>query len=217
MHDKGITVRQLAEETGYAISTVSQTINGRYSRRNYQAIVSRINRVLGTEGLPERIHTPSDEWCQSVKIGLIRKNMSVSQLAEASGVTRDKMSHVINGRMMDCQVVDTVSRLLGIALPGQLQECLNSMYNEDIRGRLVKKGVPEGEVAFIHSANTDARKSELFAKVRSGQVRFLLGSTQKMGGEPGPTYRAGSLPSIIWTYPGARPRRNVLDGTLKNQ
>lgn len=108
--------------------------------------------------------------------------MSVSQLAEASGVTRDKMSHVINGRMMDCQVVDTVSRLLGIALPGQLQECLNSMYNEDIRGRLVKKGVPEGEVAFIHSANTDARKSELFAKVRSGQVRFLLGSTQKMGG-----------------------------------
>ena len=52
---------------------------------------------------------------------------------------------------------------------------------EDIRDRLVKKGVPEGEIAFIHSANTDARKSELFAKVRSGQVRFLLGSTQKMG------------------------------------
>lgn len=52
---------------------------------------------------------------------------------------------------------------------------------EDIRNRLVKKGVPEGEIAFIHSANTDARKSELFAKVRSGQVRFLLGSTQKMG------------------------------------
>ena len=52
---------------------------------------------------------------------------------------------------------------------------------EDIRDRLVKKGVPEGEVAFIHSANTEARKAELFAKVRSGQVRFLLGSTQKMG------------------------------------
>ena len=52
---------------------------------------------------------------------------------------------------------------------------------EDIRDRLVKKGVPEGEVAFIHSANTDTRKDELFAKVRSGQVRFLLGSTQKMG------------------------------------
>ncbi|WP_286154097.1 helix-turn-helix domain-containing protein, partial [Sporofaciens musculi] len=117
MRDKGMSVRQLAEETGYAISTVSQTINGRYSRRNYQAIAGRINSVLGTKGLPERFCAPSDEWCQSVKIGLIQKNMSVSQLAEAAGVTRDKMSHVINGRMMDQQVVNTVSRLLDIALP----------------------------------------------------------------------------------------------------
>ncbi len=54
------------------------------------------------------------------------------------------------------------------------------MYDE-IRGRLVEKGVPEGEIAFIHTANTETRKAELFAKVRSGQVRFLLGSTQKMG------------------------------------
>ena len=43
------------------------------------------------------------------------------------------------------------------------------------------KGVPENEIAFIHSANTETRKAELFAKVRSGQVRFLLGSTAKMG------------------------------------
>ncbi len=43
------------------------------------------------------------------------------------------------------------------------------------------KGVPEKEIAFIHNANTEARKTELFAKVRSGQVRFLLGSTAKMG------------------------------------
>lgn len=52
---------------------------------------------------------------------------------------------------------------------------------EDIRDKLVKRGVPEGEIAFIHDAGTDAKKAELFAKVRSGQVRFLLGSTQKMG------------------------------------
>ena len=52
---------------------------------------------------------------------------------------------------------------------------------EDIKNKLVEKGVPENEIAFIHSANTDTRKAELFAKVRSGQVRFLLGSTQKMG------------------------------------
>ena len=52
---------------------------------------------------------------------------------------------------------------------------------EDIKNKLVEKGVPENEIAFIHSANTDTRKAELFGKVRSGQVRFLLGSTQKMG------------------------------------
>ena len=52
---------------------------------------------------------------------------------------------------------------------------------EDIKNKLVEKGVPENEVAFIHEANTDTRKAELFGKVRSGQVRFLLGSTQKMG------------------------------------
>ena len=52
---------------------------------------------------------------------------------------------------------------------------------DDIRSKLIAQGVPEKEIAFIHTANTDAKKKELFAKVRSGQVRILLGSTQKMG------------------------------------
>ena len=52
---------------------------------------------------------------------------------------------------------------------------------EDIRDKLTAKGVPPEEIAFIHDANTETRKAELFAKVRSGQVRFLLGSTAKMG------------------------------------
>lgn len=52
---------------------------------------------------------------------------------------------------------------------------------EDIKNKLVEKGVPPEEIAFIHEANTELRKAELFGKVRSGQVRFLLGSTQKMG------------------------------------
>ena len=52
---------------------------------------------------------------------------------------------------------------------------------EDIRDKLIAKGVPKEEIAFIHDANTETRKAELFAKVRSGQVRFLLGSTAKMG------------------------------------
>ena len=52
---------------------------------------------------------------------------------------------------------------------------------DDIREKLVAKGVPKEEVAFIHEANTETRKEELFAKVRSGQVRILMGSTPKLG------------------------------------
>ena len=59
-------------------------------------------------------------------------------------------------------------------------EIFDDVYH-DIKRKLIAKGVPEEEIAFIHEANTEIRKAELFAKVRSGQVRFLLGSTAKMG------------------------------------
>jgi len=52
---------------------------------------------------------------------------------------------------------------------------------DDIREKLEAKGIPETEIAFIHEADTENKKKELFSKVRSGQVRVLLGSTQKMG------------------------------------
>ncbi|MBP5717427.1 MAG: DEAD/DEAH box helicase family protein, partial [Abditibacteriota bacterium] len=52
---------------------------------------------------------------------------------------------------------------------------------DDIKGKLIARGVPEKEIAFIHDASTEAQKAELFAKVRRGQVRVLIGSTQKMG------------------------------------
>ena len=52
---------------------------------------------------------------------------------------------------------------------------------DDLRRKLIERGVPEGEIAFIHEANTEARKAELFANVRAGKVRILLGSTAKMG------------------------------------
>ena len=51
----------------------------------------------------------------------------------------------------------------------------------DIRDKLTEKGVPEEEIAFIHDADTETKKAELFAKVRFGNIRFLLGSTAKMG------------------------------------
>ena len=52
---------------------------------------------------------------------------------------------------------------------------------DDIRDKLVSRGIPREEIAFIHEANTEVRKKELYAKVRSGQVRVLMGSTFKMG------------------------------------
>lgn len=55
-----------------------------------------------------------------------------------------------------------------------------SVYN-DIRKKLIERGIPENQVKFIHEADTDVKKKELFQKVRKGEVRVLLGSTQKMG------------------------------------
>jgi N12 class adenine-specific DNA methylase/adenine-specific DNA methylase len=55
-----------------------------------------------------------------------------------------------------------------------------SVYS-DIRDKLIARGVPAGEIAFIHDADTEIKKKELFAKVRAGQVRVLMGSTAKMG------------------------------------
>ena len=52
---------------------------------------------------------------------------------------------------------------------------------DDLRSKLIAKGIPAEEIAFIHDANTEVKKKELFGKVRSGQIRVLLGSTQKMG------------------------------------
>ncbi|MBR0316792.1 MAG: DEAD/DEAH box helicase family protein [Synergistaceae bacterium] len=52
---------------------------------------------------------------------------------------------------------------------------------DDVKQKLIADGVPESEIAFIHDADTEKKKDELFAKVRSGEVRVLMGSTQKMG------------------------------------
>ena len=73
-------------------------------------------------------------------------------------------------KVIDMQMQD------GVAVMSDFQ----NIY-DDIRKKLIGKGIPEEQIAFIHSANTEAQKKELFGKVRSGQIRVLLGSTQKMG------------------------------------
>ncbi len=117
MIDKDMTVKQLAENIGYSIATVSSVIGGRYSNSSYQEITKKINDVLGTKGMPERSGTPSDEWCQCVKIELVKRKMSVSQLAKKLDISRDRLSLVINGRMMNEEIVASICRLLNITIP----------------------------------------------------------------------------------------------------
>ena len=73
-----------------------------------------------------------------------------------------------------------LTQLLFCDLSTPKKEGTFSVYN-DVRDKLIAKGVPPEEIAFIHDANTEVRKKELFSKVRRGAVRVLMGSTSKMG------------------------------------
>ena len=75
---------------------------------------------------------------------------------------------------------DKLTQLLFCDLSTPKNDGTFNVY-EDIRAKLIQSGVPEEEIAFIHDADTEAKKKDLFAKVRTGQARVLLGSTQKMG------------------------------------
>ena len=65
-------------------------------------------------------------------------------------------------------------------LQGYEKENFTDVYNE-LKKKLIQKGIPPNEIAFIHEADNEAKKKELFSKVRQGEVRVLIGSTQKMG------------------------------------
>ena len=81
------------------------------------------------------------------------------------------------GGNLDSPELNAVQRLIDKENP---DEPGFTVY-DDIREKLVARGIPREQIAFIHEANTETRKKELFAKVRSGQVRVLMGSTFKMG------------------------------------
>lgn len=80
--------------------------------------------------------------------------------------------------MPPLEPVDDLTELAGVS-----SNAVESNFNvyEDIRSKLIAHGMPPEEIAFIHDANTEVKKKELFAKVRAGQVRVLIGSTAKMG------------------------------------
>ena len=93
-----------------------------------------------------------------------------------TGATGAKAAKTAGGNL-DSPELNVVERLIDKENP---DEPGFTVY-DDIREKLVARGIPREQIAFIHEANTETRKKELFAKVRSGQVRVLMGSTFKMG------------------------------------
>ena len=93
-----------------------------------------------------------------------------------TGATGAKVAKTAGGNL-DSPELNAVQRLIDKENP---DEPGFTVY-DDIREKLVARGIPREQIAFIHEANTETRKKELFAKVRSGQVRVLMGSTFKMG------------------------------------
>ena len=105
---------------------------------------------------------------------LIFSDLSTPKAAVAA--TRDKTAMAAGNKIAGGTELHALGNLMADIQP----DPPFSVY-EDIRGKLVSLGIPEREIAFIHDANTDVKKKSLFAKVRSGQVRVLMGSTFKMG------------------------------------
>ena len=93
-----------------------------------------------------------------------------------TGTTGAKAAKTAGGNL-DSPELNAIQRLIDKENP---DEPGFTVY-DDIREKLVARGIPREQIAFIHEANTETRKKELFAKVRSGQVRVLMGSTFKMG------------------------------------
>lgn len=113
MIDEEMTLKQLAEKTGYCSTTVSMVINGRYGKKNFTEVVTAINKALSLNELPEKPEMPSTEWLKAVRKAMIDKGITqVNQLANQVGFNRDRVSLVINGSY-DKAVIDAINKLLG--------------------------------------------------------------------------------------------------------
>lgn len=116
-------------------------------------------------------------WTHKRGTQLVFIDLSTPKKARAKEEARlrDLIKRAEAGEEAAQEALDRMSPDEFMALDGEF-----SVY-DDLRQKLIDRGIPEAEIAFIHDANTDLQKEELFGKVRSGRVRFLFGSTPKMG------------------------------------
>ncbi|MGV1752795.1 PLxRFG domain-containing protein [Agrobacterium sp. CG674] len=118
-----------------------------------------------------------DAWSDQRGTQLVFIDLSTPKKAQAAEAARfrDLMERADNGDEAAIEALDKVSPDDLLAL-----ESTFSVY-DDLKQKLIDRGIPESEIAFIHDANTESQKEELFGKVRSGRIRLLFGSTAKMG------------------------------------
>ena len=112
------------------------------------------------------------------KIGLDQRLMNPLLPDDPNSKLNACVSNVL--RIWEEGKTDKLTQLLFCDLSTPKGDGQFNVY-DDVKKKLLAAGVPESEVAFIHTADTEAKKKELFSKVRTGQVRILLGSTAKMG------------------------------------
>ncbi|MGK9200482.1 PLxRFG domain-containing protein [Sinorhizobium meliloti] len=131
-----------------------------------------------------KVHKAADEmtriykkWADQRGTQLVFIDLSTPKKAMATeqAKLRDLIAKAEDGDEAAQEALDKMSPDDFLALQSSF-----SVY-DDLRQKLIDRGIPESEIAFIHDANTEAQKEELFGKVRSGKIRFLFGSTAKMG------------------------------------
>lgn len=170
----------------------SEMLNLPVPKANYHNVViepSEIQKEL-VKDLSERAEKIRNRMVDSSVDNMLKITNDGRKLALDQRLTNDMLEDFEHSKVATCadniySIWDKTSE----DKSAQLVFCdLSTPHNDgkfnvydDLKTKLIDRGIPEEEIAFIHDANTDARKQELFNKVRRGQVRVLIGSTQKMG------------------------------------
>lgn len=170
----------------------SEMLNLPVPKANYHNVViepSEIQKEL-VKDLSERAEKIRNRMVDSSVDNMLKITNDGRKLALDQRLTNDMLEDFEHSKVATCadniySIWDKTSE----DKSAQLVFCdLSTPHNDgkfnvydDLKTKLIDRGMPEEEIAFIHDANTDARKQELFNKVRRGQVRVLIGSTQKMG------------------------------------
>ena len=158
-------------------------------RKNIAIAPSQMQKEI-VSSLGERAERVRNKMVDSTEDNMLLITNDGRKLALDQRLINESLPDDPNGKVSVC--ADNVYEIWRRTTPqksAQLVFCdLSTPHNdghfnvyEDIRSKLIAKGIPENEIAFIHNAETEAKKKDLFAKVRSGQVRVLIGSTFKMG------------------------------------